>query len=286
MKGKYKYIIASDLDGTLLAEKDTISPENEAAIKELTERGALFVPCSGRTFSEMPKVLLENPYIRYYIGADGAAIWDKETGERIEFCMPRDQVRPVLDLLDSYETHPNVRNNGKCYVDAAKDSEEIYLYHNHSKLYIEFIRAYVNKVEGFSQLIRSFDNIEMICAFFAHEEEKEECERKIKAMGGFNVASSEPGNIEIFHERAGKGNALLALADRLGVPHENTVAVGDSKNDLDMLRKAGLSLAMENASDLAKAEADRVICHYKQHSAKYILNLLSFEKESKHLLFF
>lgn len=273
---KYKHIIASDLDGTLLCAKDSISEENEKAIKEMYENDVCFVPCSGRTFGEMPKVLLENPYIRYYIGADGSVIWDKLTGERIEFCMSKDEIRPVFDLLETYESHPNVRINGVCYIDRKKDSEEIYLRNRHSHLYIEFIRYYMNIIDDFDNFIRSAENVEMVCAFFASEKEQEECAKRILEMGSFNVASSEPGNIEFFHKTAGKGNALLALADKLCVPHENTIAVGDGKNDIDMLKKAGLSLAMANASDEIKDIAHRTICHYKEHSAKYILeNILN-----------
>lgn len=274
--GKYKYIIASDLDGTLLLAKDTLSEENETAIKKMAESGICFVPCSGRTFFEMPPVLLENPNIRYYIGADGGAIWDKQTDERIELCMQKDTVRPVFDLLDSYDAHYSVRIKGRSYIDKKKDADEIYLRNKHSPLYVQFIKAYVNIIDGFEEKIRSAESVEMICAFFADHDKLEECAKKLLEMGEFNVASSEPGNIEIFHKSAGKGNALLTLADKLGVPHENTIAVGDSKNDVDMLKKAGLSLAMENAKDEIKAIAHRTICHYKEHSAKYILeNILN-----------
>lgn len=269
--GKYKYIIASDLDGTLLHAKDTLSEENKAAIKKMAENGICFVPCSGRTFSEMPPVLLQYPHIRYYIGADGGAIWDKQTDERIELSMKRDSVRPIFDLLDSYDSHYSVRIKGKSYVDKRKDAEEIYRRNRYSHLYVEFIKAYVNIIDGFDEFIRSAESVEMICAFFSDPIKLEECAKRIFDTGEFNVASSEPGNIEIFHKSAGKGNALLTLADKLGVPHENTVAVGDSKNDIDMLKKAGLSLAMENAGDEIKALAHRTICHYKEHSAKYIL---------------
>ncbi|MBQ4273376.1 MAG: HAD hydrolase family protein, partial [Clostridia bacterium] len=49
-------IISTDLDGTLFDEHGRISPENEAAIKELCARGVLVVPNSGRCLSEMPVI--------------------------------------------------------------------------------------------------------------------------------------------------------------------------------------------------------------------------------------
>ena len=58
--------------------------------------------------------------------------------------------------------------------------------------------------------------------------------------------------------RANKGDALLALADYLGVPHEKTFAFGDGLNDLTMLEKAGTGIAMANAFPEAIEAADWV----------------------------
>lgn len=268
---KYSYIVGSDLDGTLLGKGEVISPENLAAIKEMKNRGVCFVPNSGRCFSEMPRAVLENPDIRYYIGGDGSAIWDKETGEKISFAMSKETVAPVLDLLYSYPTLITARSGGVCYADRAQCDPEGYKKHRLSKNYGMFTDYYIEKVDGFESFLRQLENIEMLCVFFADDGEMAECKSRIEALGEFVVAASEPTNLEIFHKSAGKGNALLALADRLGVPHERTIAVGDGKNDMDMIEKAGISLAMANSVDELKAAADRTICFCEEHSAKYII---------------
>ena len=268
---KYRYLVGSDLDGTLLLKGEIISEENQAAIREMRDRGVCFVPNSGRSFGEMPKSVIENPYIRYYIGADGASIWDKETGEKLSFTMSREVARPMLDIIYSYTQHINVRYRGVCYADARKCGDGEYKKYRLSKNYADFTDYYIRKVENFDEFIYGLDEIEMICIFFSDDREMAECKERIEALGEFVVASSEPTNIEVFHKSAGKGNALLALADRLGVPHERTIAVGDGKNDMDMIQKAGISLAMGNALDELKAAADRTICNCEEHSAKYIL---------------
>ncbi len=268
---KYRYIVSSDLDGTLLDKGEKLSPENAAAIAEMGKRGICFVPNSGRTFSEMPEVVLNNPDIRYYIGGDGSAIWDKETGELFELAMSKDEAKPVLDILFSYDTVDTVRYKGRSYADAEKYGVENYDAHRLSRSYTEFIGYYVDKVDDFQNFVRGLDSIEMICSYFLSDKELNECRERVEALGDYKVASSEPTNIEIFHKRAGKGNGMLALADRLSVPRENTVAVGDSINDLDMLEKAGISLAMGNGMDEVKAVSHRTICRCEEHSAKYIL---------------
>ena len=75
---------------------------------------------------------------------------------------------------------------------------------------------------------------------------------------GILATSSSPQNIELNQTDANKGQALLALADRLGVPHEKTIAFGDGLNDITMLQAAGVGIAMANAEDIVKDAADWV----------------------------
>ncbi len=271
---KYNYIVSSDLDGTLLSKGDIISLENEEAIAEMKKKGICFVPNSGRTIHEMPEVLLKNPHIRYYIGADGAVIWDKQTDKTISLAMTKEEYKPILDILSDYDTIDTVRHGTHCYADLDKYSKESYEAHRLSPSYIAFIGYYVERVADFKTFVTELDHVEMVCSFFDNDRDMLECKARIEALGDYIVASSEPANIEIFHKRAGKGSALLTLADTLGVPHKNTIAVGDGINDMDMIEKAGLSLAMENACPELKAAAHRVICSCGEHSARYILDML------------
>ena len=55
-----------------------------------------------------------------------------------------------------------------------------------------------------------------------------------------------------------KGNGLMMLADRLGIPRENTFAIGDNENDLPMLQMAAHSIAMGNSREDIKACCDYV----------------------------
>ena len=59
-----------------------------------------------------------------------------------------------------------------------------------------------------------------------------------------------------------KGNALLSLADYLGIPRENTFAIGDSDNDISMIEDAKYGIAMGNATDGVKAAASYITANY------------------------
>ena len=63
-------------------------------------------------------------------------------------------------------------------------------------------------------------------------------------------------DLEITHIMADKWIALKGVADRLGIPAEEIMALGDGDNDRPMLRGAGYSVAMGNAPDFVKETAD------------------------------
>ena len=74
--------------------------------------------------------------------------------------------------------------------------------------------------------------------------------------GRLNVVRSHPLFVEIISPRVSKGRGVAHLADLYGVSRAQTIAVGDSGNDLSMVQWAGLGVAMGNASADVKAVAD------------------------------
>lgn len=99
---------------------------------------------------------------------------------------------------------------------------------------------------------------EKINVFLADLSDKESLREELSSVEGLAISSSMYNNLEINAEAATKGNALLWLADHLGIPREETMAFGDGENDISMLKAAGTGVAMGNASDHVKAAADEV----------------------------
>lgn len=265
-------IVASDLDGTLFNTAVEISKENLDAIKEMAALGVHFVPSSGRAYSEIPDKVKNIPEARYLITADGATVYDQKQNKAVYTCwMDKELSKLVLDMLNEYQTLLTVRNNGISYVDSKKHDWDLYGEYRLTGNYKEFIYEFDRPTENFDEFCYSLPAIEMICVFFKSDREMAECRERLLATGRVQVASSEPYNLEIFDINAGKGNTLLKLAELLGINGKDTIGVGDSLNDLDNIRKAGLGLAMENACEVLKTEADRTICTNDQHAMQYIL---------------
>ena len=76
---------------------------------------------------------------------------------------------------------------------------------------------------------------------------------QVEQIPGVRVMSSASDNIEVVTPGADKGTALGMLCRELGTDLKHTAAIGDSENDLEMLRAVGLPIAMGNANDAVKA---------------------------------
>ena len=101
-------------------------------------------------------------------------------------------------------------------------------------------------------------------ATFAGEFITEETAKPL--MKGFDVYF-HPHYTEIVPKGYGKGKAAEIVEELLGVPHESTVAIGDSHNDVPMFKSCAIAIAMGNAPDEVKAEADIVTEHVADDGA-------------------
>lgn len=267
---RYK-IIASDLDKTLLNDDQKISAENWRAIEKMHDMGVHFVPASGRAFEEMPTELLESPLIRYYITSDGTTVYDKETGITHELPLPTELGRQVLDKIYSYPICLMLHADTKSYVEESTHNPKDYARYHMNDYWIDFSLDKETPVQDLKSFAYSLPTIQSIVPFFLNMADLRECKAYFEKDPRLLLAQTDPYNLEIFSSAAGKGNALMLLADILGIDRKATIAVGDSTNDSTMVKAAGLGLAMKNAVPELKAVADAVICANTEHGAKYIV---------------
>lgn len=264
-------IIASDLDGTLLDSRAEVSRENLEAISELSARGIYFVPSTGRTFSEIPEPLRENPDIRYYIHSNGATVYDKQTGKRITSCISNETGRKVIEVFEKYKVHKTYRQGGACYVDSAYQTEEMWNKYNVCIPHRVVVDAFSVYLDDFEEAMRGADDVEVYSIFFEKLSEKKKCKEELLEIEEIAIAEVSEHNIEIFSRSAGKGKALLSLADMLGIPHSETMSLGDSDNDRSITLASGLGLAMSNACESLRKIADDIVCGNDEHVVRYVI---------------
>lgn len=258
-------IVFSDLDGTLLDSKAKVSSENYMAIEALNKKGVLFVPSTGRSFSELPKEISKNPFIRYFICSNGASIYDRKTGRSYLTAISNKVVSDVLKILYKYQVHLTIRFDGGCHVDATYANSETFDYYNVCEAHRVVVNDYSISHQDFAEFCKNVDQVEVISVFFRSYRDLQASRKSIESLGGLRVASVSEYNLEIMNEAAGKGNALCWLTAELGISCEDAISVGDSDNDSTIIEAAGLGLAVSNACPTLKDIADGIICSNDEH---------------------
>ena len=253
-------IIALDLDGTLLNVRKELTPRTCRALAAAAARGHQIVPATGRALRAIPEEILSLPFVRYVISINGASVTDEATAERLYRAeIPRETALELMDFAKRYDCMYD------CYWQDTGWSNRSFLervrYYNHfDEEVVKLILRSRRPVDDLESLIRErADSVQKVQLCFRDLEEREDARAHIRARFPEIVATSSfQNNLELNWKTADKGRGLMVLAAHLGVPEADTVAFGDSSNDLSMLLAAGTGVAMGNASDEIKAACDAV----------------------------
>ncbi len=265
-------LIATDLDGTLLNSRGELSKENLLAMERLAERDIKIVLSTGRTLSEIPPELKNNPNVSYLIGSNGAAVWDLKRKEKIiSLVFENSLSNEVFEILRRYKANITFRYKGESYVDKADWQGERYKLYNICEPHRKAVESFANFMEDFYGFSERLNEIETFAVFFSDKTEMEDCLSRLTKNSRLLVVRAWDYNLEIFTKASGKGNALAALSKMLNIPISETVAVGDSNNDTSMIERAGLGLCTSNGVATLKEKAQKIICSNDRHIMKYIL---------------
>jgi hypothetical protein len=88
--------------------------------------------------------------------------------------------------------------------------------------------------------------------------DREKVHKYLLSNPAIDVVSGGYHNLEFTRAGVNKGVGLHRLAEILGVDPAATMAIGDTENDLSIIRAAGIGVAMGNATDTVKAQADYI----------------------------
>ena len=265
--GKFDGILlVTDLDGTLLRDDKSISEKNLRAIEYFQAEGGAFSFVTGRPpFAMGPVLELISPKIPFGC-LNGGGVYDHKVGKYV-FKTPIS--RESFALVDYVKA---------LFPDAGFEFvtfDTCYLYR--SNAVIEELRRFErlpdNYVDSYDipgelcKLMVGIDQSQMPLVMQALDEHPDrQCYEMMRTASEY---------YEILPKGSHKGRALYALADYLGIPYAKTVAVGDNNNDVDLLRAAGLGVAVANASEITKAAAKVVLDRTNEQDAvAYLIECL------------
>lgn len=247
-------LLVSDFDGTLVKKDGTISAVNRAAIQEYVAAGGKFVLSTGR----MPSGILPRAKelgLKGVVGCcQGSLLVDIESGKpiiegrlslssTIAVCKKLEELDLHIQVYDSWEYYSNRDDEGlRAYERGVGQKGNLVLDRPISKFVADVgLRSY--KVLA---MVRAEDN------------ERVRAVLEAAAFEGCAVTRSSKSLVEVVNAYYSKGTALEWIAAHYGVPLEKTVAVGDQLNDLSMVARAGVGVAVGNADDGLKGAADYV----------------------------
>ena len=123
-----------------------------------------------------------------------------------------------------------------------------YDYYKIDEYYIETIENTRLGIDSLKNELPNLNHTELINVFFSDLDERKKCYDKLNSFETINFTTSMDNNIEIMAKGVSKGDALFNLCKLIGVSKNETIAVGDSLNDLTMFEFASLPIASGNAS--------------------------------------
>lgn len=254
-------MIVVDLDGTLLTSNSKISERSIKALKAAAESGVEVVIATGRGHFDVRKLLAHTDLSPWIIGANGATIHKPDGSSYLTFPLEKKLALSIIKWLEDNDYYYEVFSekaiytpeNGRKLIEIELDR----LQNSNTEKSLAELRHSANeqyKQFGF-EFVADYKEIEQknvpiynILAFSFEDEKLKKGKDLFSQHEQLNVVNSGYHNFEIEDYRASKGNALALLADNLHIPMTNVLAIGDSLNDVSMLKIAGFSIAMKNAS--------------------------------------
>ncbi|MCI8769624.1 MAG: ATP-dependent zinc metalloprotease FtsH [Lachnospiraceae bacterium] len=252
-EGDHYDVLVLDIDGTLLNSQREISESTKNAIVEAQRRGKTIAVASGRSISGMRRtaanILLEE-FGGYIIAYNGTTVLNCKTGECIyNQTISKDLIAPVFEAAKEAKVGILVYNDSKKELVLGTSLDQ------YSEADARECDVTVREADNFVKEIDFPINKFLLTG---EPEYMKEVEKTMQSKFGsrLNVFRSDPHFVELLPKFVDKGIAVDKLIKHLDVKKDKVICVGDSHNDLPMLRQAGLGVAMGNAQAEVKEAAD------------------------------
>ncbi len=241
----------TDLDGTLLPSGQTVSPKNIQAVQDMVKAGIIFTVATGRMYkSALPiakNLGVDVPIITY----NGALI--KSVSGEIFYSAYLDPqlIKELTDFCKNQNWHLQSYSNDNLYYPD---------YNEFAKGYEDALKISKGKAIGWNGLKDYTENVPKMLSISSGAEETADRIKILKAKFGdrINATRSNAEYTEITRPEVSKAAAVLILAKKFNVEVSEIMAIGDSYNDLPMLKAAGKSVAMGNSTPEVKSACDFV----------------------------
>ncbi len=238
-------LLAVDMDGTLLNRRKTISPGDVEALNRALEAGYPVVFATGRCLAELKGFFPLFPRMRWVLGESGALLYDLSEGRALHRqSFDAALVRTVRARLGDRDIMPQILIADAPLMNrrdlARLDHFRMAHYQSH------FDATGAVKEDAWAACAALGWQADKLCLYHVSPEDRALTRAALSDLP-LVLADAEETSLELSPIGVDKGLGLEMLCGHLGVERREVVAVGDSYNDLTMLRWAGVPVAMGNA---------------------------------------
>ena len=248
-------LICIDMDGTLLNDKKTISERNLRAISLASIKGVRIAVSTGRIFTSAEYFSNLLGVKSPVIAANGAYIREKDRDEVVyEAAIGAQKCKKLLSVFRQYGIYPHFYTNDTIFTENVIFSSRFYAQANKTLSKDNQIKVVL--VKDWDEVFAKYESkIFKSIGVDSDIEKIRKAKISLRNLNEFEVVGSNFDNFEITNKGVSKGNAVKILVEYYGIKSEQVICIGDSENDLSMIKFAGLGVAMGNADDVIKESA-------------------------------
>ncbi len=261
------WLLATDLDGTLLHTDKQIGDENLAALRDFCENGGKFVVATGRAVYTSERFLKVLPQTLPAILYNGSVLYDYSKKEIVWEHTHTEYMREYLAAV--MKKFPQI-------------GVEILIGEEFFVPQDNIILEQQRQAEKISMKFCSLDEVPQgwyKVLFGVLPEEMEDFRATLPRTDEAYYIQSSDFYYEMLPAGCSKGSALAELTRRYNIPREKIIAIGDCENDIEMLEFAAYGVAVANAMPMVKEKADFVTVSNDQNAAAAVI-----EKLQTHLM--
>ncbi|HYB41888.1 MAG TPA: Cof-type HAD-IIB family hydrolase [Candidatus Methylomirabilis sp.] len=243
-------LLVCDLDGTLLDASLTLDPALVRAFRRAADRGLLITIATGRMPAAVERYRDELGISVPMIFYNGALVRDHVAGhDLLTHTLPRGVLASAYGVFANAPVDPLFFRDERLYCLALSLPVRGYCD-------AEGLRAHViadpPDFLGQGAFVKGL--------FIGHPQVLPVVRGELEEVvgGQARLLRTHTNYLELLPPAVSKGAAMRELAAHLGVPLDRVVAVGDEENDIEMLKWAGIGVAMSGASAAVRAAADRI----------------------------
>lgn len=260
------YLVAIDLDGTLLDESKGISEQTKDYLGHLQNRGVKICLASGRPYRAMKKYYDELGLNSLVICGNGALIVDPMDNDKVIYrsIYPIQSILKCIDVIgeDAFDLIM-IEDGNKLFLNREKEDKDDFIWTNGMEVYIgnQFKKA-TSPDGAILRVKNEEDKYKLI------SESQKDPYIGIRFWGKSLIG-------EFFLKNINKATALEKVCDYYQVDIKNSIAFGDDVNDLEMIMQAGTGVCMNNGAELVGKYSDLLSIDDNSHDGvKETLKLL------------